>query len=944
MKTNIRILALGTLALATFSQFPAFAQVAPVLGIEPASDPVFSDLAFKEAHPDSGVLRHGDQIARVYGNFASGNSPSESALQFIDQNALGLYGVNPADLAPIGPFGSGEHVVQLMPDDFGNFKFSSVYFTQQIQGIPVYKAGLIVLTRNEPGFPAVLASSTLWDVRGVEAQLVGVKAGVLPNAKVWTRKAIAEFNLQPEFSPAQYVIWAGLDRVKAAPRLAVLVTGEAGGPSDPDNHQVLEFVIDAKTGEILHQETKICNAVAGRVTGNATAGYGADACANEVSTGIPYARVVTGATTTYTDVNGNYSIAAGAAGATYTTTLVGLYFTTTNNSGATLSLSTTANDGTNWSPVFNSANTVEAERAQVNAYIMANKSRDMVVTASPNFPTVSTQASSFQVNCNLANTCNAYYTGDTINFYLAGGGCNNTAFGDVVGHEYGHNCVAKGGSGQGAYGEGMGDIFGFLLSDSPATGVGFQNCSVGIRTAQNTCQFSASGCSTGTTAYGATCGSAIHSCGQLISGCVWDLRNRFAVTYPSTYRALVARLAVNSIPLHGAISTIANDITVDFLTLDDDDANISNGTPNYTAINDSFTVHGLPGPALSLLNISFPGGQPSLASSTGSTVLTVKIDPLAATANPSTAKLFAKAGSASAYTAYPMTPGASNIYTVNLPAGTCPSSLAYYVSVQTTAGSTVTSPSSAPAAFYTVPVADSSTNVGFDEFEGTGTWTSGAAGDTATTGLWVQADPVGTTAQPEDDRTAAPGVKCWFTGQGTAGGAVGAADVDGGVATLVSPTFNCSGYSEVQVSYWRWYSNNVGSNPATNTFPIDVSADNGVTWVNLETVSQVAGETAGWVQKSFKLNGLITPSAQVKFRFRANDATGAVVEAAIDDFRLIGLNCPVVRVADLNGDGIVNGADLGSLLSGWGQPGPTDLNGNGITEGADLGMMLADWG
>ena len=939
MKTNTRILALGTLAIATFAQFPAFAQVAPLLGVEPANDTVF-----KEAHPDSGVLRHGDQIARVYGNFASGNSPSASALQFIDQNALSLYGVNPADLAPIGPFGSGEHVVQLMPDDFGNFKFSSVYFTQQIQGIPVYKAGLIVLTRNEAGFPAVLASSTLWDVRGVEAQLVGVKAGVLPSAKLWTRKATAEFNLQPEFGPAQYVIWAGIDRIKAAPRLAVLVTGEAGGPSDPDNHQVLEFVIDAKTGEILHQETKICNAVAGRVTGNATAGYGADACANEVITGIPHARVVTDTTVAYTDADGNYSIAAGAAGATYTTTLVGRWFTTTNNSGATLSLSTTANDGTNWSPVFNSANTVEAERAQVNAYIMANRSRDMVVAASPNFPTVSTQGSSFQVNCNLANTCNAYYTGDTINFYLAGGGCNNTAFGDVVGHEYGHNCVAKGGSGQGAYGEGMGDIFGFLLSDSPATGVGFQNCSVGIRTAQNTCQFSASGCSTGTTAYGATCGSAIHSCGQLISGCVWDLRNRLAVTYPSTYRALVARLAVNSIPLHGAISTIANDITIDFLTLDDDDANISNGTPNYTAINDSFTVHGLPGPALSLLNISFPGGQPSLASSTGSTVLTVKIDPISATANASTAKLFAKAGSASAYTAYPMTPGASNTYTVNLPAGTCPSSLAYYVSVQTTAGGTVTSPSSAPAAFYTVPVADSSTNVGFDEFEGTGTWTSGAAGDTATTGLWVQADPVGTTAQPEDDHTAAPGVKCWFTGQGTAGGAVGAADVDGGVTTLVSPTFNCSGYSEVQVSYWRWYSNNAGSNPATNTFPIEVSADNGVTWVNLETVSQVAGETAAWVQKSFKLNGLITPSAQVKFRFRANDATGAVVEAAIDDFRLIGLNCPVVRVADLNGDGIVNGADLGSLLSGWGQPGPTDLNGNGITEGADLGMMLADWG
>ena len=946
MDKNTRILALGTLALAAFVQFPASAQVAP--GIEPANDIAFNEIAFneiafKDSHPDCGILRHGDQIARVYGHFASGNSPSESALSYINEHALSLYGVNPADLAPIGPFEGGEHLVQIMPDDFGNYKFTGVYFAQQVKGIPVYKAGLIVLTRNETGFPAVLASSTLWDVRGFENQLAGVKIGTLPSAKLWTRNATAEFRAQPEFSPAQYVVWAGIDRIKAAPRLAVLVIGEAGGPTDPDNHQRIEFVIDAKTGEILHQETKICNAVSGRVTGLATTGYGADTCAAEVSAGIPYARVVTGATTVYADADGNYSIAAGAAGATYTTSLVGRWFTTTNNSAATLSLSTTASDGANWSPVFNTANTLDTDRAQVNAYIMANKTRDMVLAAAPSYPTVVTQANTFQVNCNLAQNCNAYYTANTINFYVAGGGCTNTAFGDVVAHEFGHNVVEKGGSGQGAYGEGFGDIHGLLLSDIPATGVGFQTCANGIRTAQNTCQYSASGCSTGTTAYGATCASEIHSCGQLISGCVWDLRNRFAVLYPATYRTLLARLCVNSIPLHGAIATIANDITIDFLTLDDDDANISNGTPNYTSINDSFTIHGLPGPAISLLNISFPSGQPTLASPSGSTVLTVKIDPLSATANPSTAKLYAKSGSATTYMAYPMTAGASNTYTVNLPAATCPTTMSYYVSVQTTAGTTVSSPSNAPVSIYTVPVAGSSIDINANDFEGAATWTSGATGDTATTGQWVLADPVGTTAQPEDDHTAAPGVKCWFTGQGTAGGTVGAADVDGGVTTLVSPAFNCTGYGEVQVSYWRWYSNNQGANPATNTFPIDVSADNGVTWVNLETVSQATGETAAWVQKSFKLNGLITPSAQVKFRFRANDATGAVVEAAIDDFRLVGLTCPVSRPADLNGDGRVDGIDLGIFLAYWGTANG-DFDGNGTTDGGDLAVMLGDWG
>jgi hypothetical protein len=39
----------------------------------------------------------------------------------------------------------------------------------------------------------------------------------------------------------------------------------------------------------------------------------------------------------------------------------------------------------------------------------------------------------------------------------------------------------------------------------------------------------------------------------------------------------------------------------------------------------------------------------------------------------------------------------------------------------------------------------------------------------------------------------------------------------------------------------------------------------------------------------------------------------------------------------------VNGADLGLMLSGWGQPGNTDLNRDGTTNGADLGLQLSNW-
>jgi hypothetical protein len=54
-----------------------------------------------------------------------------------------------------------------------------------------------------------------------------------------------------------------------------------------------------------------------------------------------------------------------------------------------------------------------------------------------------------------------------------------------------------------------------------------------------------------------------------------------------------------------------------------------------------------------------------------------------------------------------------------------------------------------------------------------------------------------------------------------------------------------------------------------------------------------------------------------------------------------GINC---CVWDLNGDGIVDGADLGALLGSWGQGGPADFDGSWQVDGADLGALLGAWG
>lgn len=48
---------------------------------------------------------------------------------------------------------------------------------------------------------------------------------------------------------------------------------------------------------------------------------------------------------------------------------------------------------------------------------------------------------------------------------------------------------------------------------------------------------------------------------------------------------------------------------------------------------------------------------------------------------------------------------------------------------------------------------------------------------------------------------------------------------------------------------------------------------------------------------------------------------------------------------DFNGNGLVNGADLGLMLAAWGACAgcPEDMNGDGVVNGADLGLLLAAW-
>jgi hypothetical protein len=185
-----------------------------------------------------------------------------------------------------------------------------------------------------------------------------------------------------------------------------------------------------------------------------------------------------------------------------------------------------------------------------------------------------------------------------------------------------------------------------------------------------------------------------------------------------------------------------------------------------------------------------------------------------------------------------------------------------------------------------------------DDAEADRGWTVGAAGDNATTGFWVRAEPVGTTyngqqAQPEYDHSPDPASVCYVTGNGVVGGAAGDSDVDGGKTTLLSPVFPLGGATTATVEYWRWYTNNLGNNPNQDYWDVDVTSD-GVSWVHLEHTTNSANS---WTHFTFDVGSFVPLTNQVQFRFVADDESpGSLVEGAVDDFVLTVTGQPATGV------------------------------------------------
>ncbi len=538
-----------------------------------AANPDQARLRLEQTYPTVQTLAQDGRLATVYGTtLSTGASPSDAAQYFVDVFS-DAFGANPDELVPGNTF-NGQLTQPVMYDaESDSYKFTLVYYHQVRDGIPVFRSDLRLLVRNEPGYPLVLAVANLAPLGQFAVDPAATRS---PNRAAAIDAARQHVPGLVDFTPEETVIYAAPSKHRSAPAVAITFVADNGLPATSDYEKWL-FVADAATGAILYQENMILNAtISGQVNGKVSPDHRADACSTEQYRGLPYARVVVGGTAVYANRSGFYSRDGVNGTVSVSSEVRGLYFDVNNEGGSDAIISQNVTAPATYD-IFHNAGNAEFTTAEVNAYLEANLVRDMALAANPTYPTIHNQTN-WPVNVNLNDTCNAYYDYSSINFFRAGGGCNNTGFGDVVHHEYGHHLVASGGSGQGAYGEGMSDTVAFLVTGRSQLGIGFRDCSEGIRNADNNFQY--------------PCTGQIHYCGQLLSGCFWSLRAELQATEPSDWYSITRDLAINSILLHDG-DDITPAIYTHVLTLDDDNGDLSDGTPHYTEITNAFAAHNM---------------------------------------------------------------------------------------------------------------------------------------------------------------------------------------------------------------------------------------------------------------------------------------------------------------------------------------------------------------
>ncbi len=623
---------------------------------------------------------------------------------------------------------------------------------------------------------------------------------------------------------------------------------------------------------------------------------------------LPNLKIVANGNTYYTDGNGNVNIPqTGPFNATFS--LEGpwakVYTGTT-----TPSFTATLQEGSNVVSFDNDANIKER-----TAYRSVQDIHDHMKFWMPDFTGMD-----FQLPTNIDVTggdCNAFYDGTSINFYDLANGCNASSnIPDVAYHEYGHGIndnyyQSLGGFFiNGAIGEAYADFWAISLSNNPILGSGFY-----VDNQDPIRRYDVD-----PKVYPMDLVGEVHQDGEILMGAWWDthllMGSDWNITIPLFVEAYAGMQAMTQDGNEGQAFT---DVLIDALLADDDDGDITNGTPNGNAIVQGFYLHGISlisSAELVHLNEPFLQENTEVVLESG-----LNLD-FPYTNYVSDVALHYQINNNN-WQVVPMADQGGGQYTASVGSHPLATIVKYYMTV-TDINNNIGAADPAGAHLSVYPNLPYVSLIGVspvavqdcDNNEPWGAWSTGIAGDNATTGIWDLAQPIssvtvdaapGTIVQT-GTQTTEGGEYCFVTGNALPNDGIGVNDVDGGHTTLQSPTMDFTAYTHPIIAYNRWYTNSPpgGANPGADWFQVQLSNDNGQTWTYLENTMT---SDARWRMAAYRVEDILTPTAQMKIRFIASDSLrpevnlsgGSLVEAAMDDFIVYDEYVEVNAVSEWNG-------------------------------------------
>lgn len=434
--------------------------------------------------------------------------------------------------------------------------------------------------------------------------------------------------------------------------------------------------------------------------------------------------------------------------------------------------------------------------AQLTTYVHLELGKTHASAIDPTMPFVSALLTARVNRSEPEYLCNAYWDGFTVNFFVESGSCNNTGrLPDVVYHELGHAfhtyAIEQGeGAMDPALGEGQADFFAMSLTNDPHLAPGFHKSGEPLREALTVRRWPDD------------ISWDPHSTGLIFAGAMWELRERL--------RAELGDEAGHDKALElylGIVARASNlpDTFAEALLTDDDDGDLSNGTPNGCAIQAAFSRHGLSpwvGPTALVLEHQALGRVPS------SEVPRVRV---------STTALMPECGDGAAPTGLvryraagpqktaPLVDAGDGVLEATLEEAPRAAGIRYRIELETTSGEELTLPRTYTGDEYWAYYGDVDEVwcTGFED--GADGWTVGSGDDDQNDFEW--GSPLGLAGDPVEA----------FGGTKVLGNDLGALDTDGAYyddmeAVTVSPRIAWGQEARPRLQLYRWLSIEGGGN------------------------------------------------------------------------------------------------------------------------------------